>query len=633
MSVDLKTPFRFLEGEAVGLGKKKVEILRLKSILGLNKGTEVFVSDLHGANETFDYLLKNGFGTIEKIVRENLGMLADRERNDLLGMIYAPNEALNDVKNNKEERQVRLVLVMCNLLKVLKVQLAVYPIAKIRSELSIDIQDMIIDMVLRVESDEKYVTYLVESIIELSLDGKIISELVGLIRRVCVQKLHVVGDIYDRGPGADLILDQLIDYQDCDVQWGNHDIVWMGAACGSDACIANVLRVSLRYGNIETLNRYGIHLIPLATFAMKYYNGDSAYTFEPRLESGEVLGSAEFALNKIMHKAIAIIQFKLEGALIKRREEFSMSSRLLLDALDLDRGILRVDGQEYPLEDSYFPTVDPQQPYQLNADEEELLHQLKQSFLGSIRLRSHARFLFNSGSLYKVSNNNLFFHGCVPVDSSGELLSVDLGEGSLRGKALFDFFDENVKEAWSKKADPDHAYAKDLMWYLWAGPFSPLFGKAKMATFERYFLKVKQTHQERTNAYFSFREEEDFCRRILGEFGLKCEESVVINGHMPVSVRTGENPIKGNSKLIVIDGGFSMAYQSKTGIGGFTLVHDSLGRQLTTHSPYSDKCRQINFRTEVISDNKQNQKIADSTEGKIIMERVLSLQGGLFEDF
>ncbi|UXP32239.1 fructose-1,6-bisphosphatase [Reichenbachiella agarivorans] len=607
------------------------ELLRLTSILELTKGTEVFVSDLHGSHETFENLIRIGFGTIEQIVDSTVSVdTSAQEKRELLSMIYYPQDTF-ELYEHRVDRKESLTRVVSNMLKVMNTLLGTYSMGRFNEVMTSKFDAVIWDLVNRNATNQGYVLSVIDNLFALHLENNIISDMAILIRKLSIQKLHVIGDIYDRGSGADLIVDQLIDHQECDVQWGNHDVVWMGAAYGSEACIANVLRVSLRYGNIGTLIRYGIHLIPLATFALKYYGDDPAIGFEPKTDDDEAMSDAEKDLNKIMHKAVAIIQFKLEGQLIARRPKFNMDSRLLLDKIDFDQNTIKINGEIHKLSSSFFPTIDPEDPYSLTHDEDELIFRLKKCFLESYRLQAHANFLFEKGGMYKVSNNNLFFHGCVPVDQDGDFIPVDLGRGQYQGKSLFDFLNQTIKNAWPIKVGENAEYSKDLLWYLWTGPLSPVFGKDKMATFERYFTSDQLLHTEKKNTYFSLRENEAFCIKLLGEFGLNSTDAIIINGHIPVSVRRGENPKKGNGKLMVIDGGFSKAYQAQTGIAGFTLIHDAWGRQLFTHLSHKEEIvaqsGYLNkFKKEDLSRHKKLHKVKDCPEGEVITERIDDLK-------
>ena len=452
-----------------------------------------------------------------------------------------------------------------------------------------------------------------------------------LIQRLAIARLHVIGDVYDRGPGAHLIMDKLVAYHSVDVQWGNHDILWMGAAAGSDACLANVIRICLRYANMETLeNGYAVSLLPLASFAMETYADDPCELFYPK-DSAEEYTQNERQLMAKMHKAIAIIQFKLEAQIIQRRRQFVMEDRLLLDKVNFDKGTICLEGQEYPLLDAHFPTVDPQNPYELTEKEQLLLERLRLSFANSERLQRHVRFLYSKGSLYLIYNGNLLYHGCIAMKSDGSFASIRADGKTYRAKSFMDRLDRLARQAYFA-ADQEHKlYGLDAMWYLWSGPRSPLFGKEKMATFERYFIADPATHAEGKNAYYDLRDQPETAVKILREFGLDPQNARIINGHVPVQVKKGESPVKANGRLVVIDGGFSKAYQSKTGIAGYTLIHNSYGFLLASHAPFESTQKAIEeeldiySKTEILEANYHRIRVRDTDEGRQIQAKIHQL--------
>ncbi len=424
-----------------------------------------------------------------------------------------------------------------------------------------------------------------------------------LIQRLVIDRLHIIGDIFDRGPGADIIMDTLVNYHSVDIQWGNHDIIWMGAASGSEVCIANVVRICTRYANLDTIeNGYGINILPLATFAMEFYKNDPCENFLPKFDGESSYSLKEIKLISEMHKAIAIIQFKLEKKIISRHPEFNMDKRLFLDKINYKEGYINILDKSYKITDTNFPTIDPEDPYKLIPEEIELMEKLKFSFINSEKLNKHVRFLFSNGSLYLNFNSNLLYHGCIPLDKDGNFKKVKLHGKEYSGKALLDNLELIIRKGFLHMHNSsERQYAMDIMWYLWTGPLSPLFGKEKMATFERYFIKDKETHYEKKDPYYDFRDNEEICNKILIEFGLSPEESHIINGHVPVEKKNGESPIKANGKLMVIDGGFSRAYQCKTGIAGYTLIYNSFGLQLISHQPFESTEMAIKEETDILS--------------------------------
>lgn len=444
--------------------------------------------------------------------------------------------------------------------------------------------------------------------------------------------LHIVGDIYDRGPGPHIIMDTLMKYHSVDIQWGNHDIVWMGAACGHLPCIATVVRIAARYGSLDTLEEgYGINLIPLATFALDTYKDTNCDTFAIKYNTD--YNTKDLSLDMKIHKAISIIQFKLEGQVIKKHPEFEMDDRLLLDKIDYEKKTVMVYGKEYPMNDVDFPTVDPADPYNLTPDEEQVMARIQQAFVKCEKLQRHVRFLFSNGGLYKVHNSNLLYHGCVPMDEKGNFKAVDVDGKRYRGKELYDILDNYARKGYYSKNDPaGMRRAQDYIWYIWAGPNSPVFGKDKMATFERYFIEDKETHKEIKNSYYSLLDNEEVLNRILEEFGLDTHKSHIINGHVPVELKKGESPIKCDGKLLIIDGGFSKAYQSKTGIAGYTLVANSHGMRLVAHEPFESTEAAILHESDIFSDSTVVEvaanriRVSDTDIGRELRESIKQLE-------
>lgn len=478
-----------------------------------------------------------------------------------------------------------------------------------------------------------YINQIINTIISTERADDFIIAMCNLIQRLTIDSLHIVGDIFDRGPGAHIIMDTLCNYHNFDIQWGNHDMLWMGAAAGNDSCIANVIRISMRYGTLTTLEEgYGINLLPLATFAMDTYADDPCTVFALKKKFAEKeYPEKTLRLIAQMHKAIAVIQFKLEAATIKRRPEFKMENRLLLEKIDYSRGVLCMDGKEYPLLDSHFPTIDPSDPYRLTAEEEELVEKLHNSFVNSEKLRKHIRCLFTYGSMYLVCNNNLLFHASIPLNDDGSMKEVEIRGEKYKGRNLLDKVDQLARAAYFDK-DDDAAFALDYTWYLWCGPGSPLFDKDKMATFERYFIADKDMHKEEKGAYYKLRDQEDICNRILLEFGIDNPHSHIINGHVPVKTIKGEQPVKANGKMLVIDGGFSRAYQPETGIAGYTLVFHSRALQLVQHEPFESRQKAIEEGLDIKSNsflvefNSQRMLVKDTDKGKELIRQIKELK-------
>ncbi len=612
------------------------EIVMLSSIMNLTKGAEIFLSDVHGEFEAFQHLMRNGSGIIKQKIRELFDdELSAQEINQLSSIIYYPNEKMELIKQDRVELEAFYKKTLKYLIQITRDFASIYSNRKLHALLPAGFSDIILELVADREVGEKnnYYDHILSSIIGLDQADRLIEELSRFIQILAVHKVHIIGDVYDRGPGAEIIMDELQRLHSVDFQWGNHDIVWMGAACGSEACMANVLRLSLRYGNTDTLEKgYGIHLIPLASFAIEHYKSDKSIIFDPKVSPDDMLNASEQWLNRLMHKAISIIQFKLEGQLIQRRPEFQLDDRLLLDKINFDEGSIQLNDKTYTLKDTFLPTIDPNQPYILSPEEKELVKRLKTSFLKSNRLQQHAQLLFEKGSMYKVTNQNLLYHGCIPMTKEGKFREVDIGKGKKSGKALMDFFDQEMTVARSGKSNSEEkSYAIDLTWYLWVGPLSPLFGKNKMATFERYFLDDPEVQREVKDFYYTYRDDPESCEMILKEFGLESDDAVILNGHVPVSVRKGESPVKAGGRLIVIDGGFAKAYQKQTGIAGYTLMHNAYGRQLIAHQPFESRKKAIReeldiaYSETILNQSPHKQKVKDTEDGIKIQETINDL--------
>lgn len=587
------------------------EIINLEAILNLPKGTEHFLADLHGEYLAFQHVLRNASGTIKRKVGEIFNdSLSTREQKDLCTLIYYPAEKLELVKAaipDKDELNDWYFITINRLVKVCRNVSSKYSRSKVHKALPEDFSYIIQELMHEHSSDpnkQAYVDVIIKTIISTHRVDEFIIAMCNLIQQLTIDMLHILGDVYDRGPSPDKIMDVLGSFHNFDIQWGNHDILWMGAAAGNDCSIANVLRIALRYGNHGVLeDGYGINLLPLATFAMDTYANDPCERFLPKDGSANDPERARTAqLVAQMHKAISIIQFKLEAAAIKRRPDFDMKDRLLLDKMDLQKGIIKIKGKEYEMLDTNFPTVDPKHPYKLTPEEESIVNKLHQSFTESDKLRKHMKCMFRNGCLYTIANGNLLYHASIPLNEDGTLKDVLIRGEKYHGKALLKRAGNLIRSAYFGCEDPDeYAFALDYLWYLWCGKDSPAFDKSKMATFERYFIADKDTHKEVKGAYYTMRDNPEVVDMILDEFGVEGEHRHIINGHVPVKTIKGENPIKAGGKLMVIDGGFSKAYQPETGIAGYTLVYHSRGFELVQHEPFSSKEEAVNQGQDIKS--------------------------------
>ena len=584
------------------IAEASTEIINLEAILNLPKGTEHFLTDIHGEYEAFQHVLKNASGAVKRKVNEIFGnTLRESEKKDLCTLIYYPEEKISIVKKNEKELDDWYLITMNQLVEVCRTVSSKYTRSKVRKalpeEFSYIIQELLHENISEPNKNKyDYVNGIFNTIVSTRRADSFIIAMSNLIQRLIIDSLHIVGDIYDRGPGAHIIMDTICNYHNVDIQWGNHDIIWMGAAAGNRSSMANVIRVSMRYANLSTLeDGYGINLLPLATFAMDTYKDDPCTIFMPRTKFADE-DYDEKSIRRIsqMHKAISIIQFKLEAEIINRRPEYKMSQRNLLHCIDFKKGVLKYNGKEYAMLDMNFPTIDPKKPYELTYEEKELMDKIHFSFVNSEKLNKHMRCLYTNGSLYKVANGNLLYHASVPLTESGQFKEVTIGKDKLSGKALLDRIDQLVRTAYfAADDDCEKEFARDFMWYLWCGKDAPTFDKDKMATFERYFVAEKELHKEVKGHYYSLREQKEICERILVEFGISPELGHIINGHVPVKKRKGEDPTKAGGKLLVIDGGFSKAYQPETGIAGYTLVFNSRGLQLVQHDPFESRQKAI----------------------------------------
>lgn len=619
------------------------EIINLEAILNLPKGTEHFLSDLHGEDQAFRHVLKNASGAVKRKVNEIFGIsMREAEKKELCTLIYYPEEKLELIKGQERDLEDWYQVTLNQLVCVCRNVSSKYTRSKVRKalprEFSYIIQELLHESSVE-PNKSAYVDQIICTIISTGRADDFIVAICNLIQRLTIDLLHVIGDIYDRGSGAHLIMDTLCDYHNFDIQWGNHDVLWMGAASGNLGSIANVIRMCLRFGNLSTLeDGYGINLLPLATFAMETYGDDPCALFLPRTKYADsFFDEKTIRLISQMHKAITIIQFKLEGEIIRRRPEFEMDDRMLLHLLNLKTGTLRLGGKEYPLKDTYFPTLDPRDPYRLSIEEEELMRKIKRSFESSEKLRKHMRCLFTHGSMYAVCNSNLLYHASIPMNPDGTFKPVQIMGKSYSGKALLDRVDQLVRTAYFRTGEQEEVdFAHDYVWYLWCGKNSPLFDKSKMATFERLFLDDAETHKEEKGAYYTLRDQESVCDMILDEFQVVGEHRHIVNGHVPVRSNKGENPIKAGGKMLVIDGGFSRPYHLETGIAGYTLVYHSRGFQLVQHEPFESTTKaieeglDIKSTTIVVELSSHRQMVKDTDKGAELQSQIKDLEKLLY---
>ncbi|NLK64911.1 MAG: fructose-1,6-bisphosphatase [Tissierellia bacterium] len=615
------------------------EIINLQAILNLPKGTEHFLSDIHGEYESFNHVLRNGSGNIKRKINEVYGdIMSEKEIKSLATLIYYPEQKLEIIHKQEEDMDDWYRITIYRLVVICRKAAFKYTRMKVRKALPKEFAYIIEELMHKgpEEDKEEYYSEIINTIIKIGRADEFIIAMAKLIQRLVIDRLHIVGDIFDRGPGADKVMDTLMNYHTVDMQWGNHDVLWMAAASGSEASIATVIRICARYANLDTIeDGYGINMLPLATFALEHYGDDECIQFKPKVESDIVYSDKDLKLIAKMHKAIAIIQFKLEGHIIKRRPHFKMEDRLLLEKINYEEGTINLYGKTYPLNDRNFPTIDPKNPYALTKEEEELVEKLKSSFLNSEKLQKHIRFMLTNGSMYLKFNSNLLYHGCIPVHEDGTFKKVKIGSSgkAYSGKAYFDRLEILVREGYFHKTNPEaKQYGMDITWYLWTGPDSPLFGKDRMTTFERYFIDDKKTHKENKSPYFKLEDNEEMCRRIFKEFGLNPECSHIINGHVPVKSKSGESPIKANGKLIVIDGGFSRAYQSTTGIAGYTLIYNSYGLLLVSHDPFEstqkaiEEEKDIHSTTMVLEKELERKRVKDTDAGEVMKAQIKDLE-------
>jgi fructose-1,6-bisphosphatase III len=613
------------------------EIINLGASLQLPKATEHFLSDVHGEYEAFSHVLKSGSGSIKRKIDELFdGELSATERSTLATLIYYPRQKLTLLRSRTPDLEAWYRTTLFRLIRLCRVVASKYSRASVQAALPPDYAYIIQELLHEqegIENKYEYYNHILSTIIEIGSASTFIVAICELIQRLAIAHLHILGDVYDRSPGAHLIMDALLDYHSVDIQWGNHDILWMGAAAGSEACIANVIRISLRYANVETLeNGYGISLLPLASFAMETYGDDPCEQFAVKVTGEEDYTENELLLMARMHKAITIIQLKLEAEIIRGRPEYQMSERLLLDKMNLAKGTVDLNGVVYPLLDTYFPTINPGHPEALSETERLVVDRLRLSFINSEKLQKHVRFLVSRGGMYLIHNGNLLYHGCIPMRTDGSFVGFDDSEEQLVGRGFLDRFDQLVRQGVLSKDPRQKQAGLDAIWYLWSGPQSPLFGKDKMATFERYLIADKSTHIEKQNPYYVLRDREATARHILEEFGLDPDRAHILNGHVPVKVKKGESPVKAGGKLLVIDGGFAKAYQSQTGIAGYTLIYNSYGLLLASHEPFESSQKaieeelDIHSHTQVLETNTARIRVKDTDYGQRIQKHIDELK-------
>ena len=607
------------------------EIVNLMAICGLPKGTEYFFSDLHGEYEAFIHLLRSSSGIIREKIKETFGhIISEEDEIQLANLIYYPDRQIAKLKQEQNYTEDWQRIALHRLVQICKEVSSKYSRSKVRKKMPPEFA-YAIDELLHVDynDDNKKVYYseIIRSIIDTQMADSFIIALCRLIQNLTIDNLHIIGDIFDRGPRADIIMEELMQFHDVDIQWGNHDISWMGASTGNPACICNVLRIAISYNGFDVLeDGYGINIRPLSMFAAKVYSDDPCERFMPRILDQNIYDAVDPGLAAKMHKAIAVIQFKVEGQIIRRHPEYEMDSRILLTAIDYQRGTVVIEGKEYPMMDMEFPTIDPSDPLKLSEEEEELLHTLTLSFCHSALLHKHIKFLYSNGSMYKCCNSNLLYHGCIPMKEDGSFDEMAVNGKAYKGRALMDFIDKQVKKAYFlPDQDPEKEASRDFMWYLWSGAKSPVFGKDKMTIFEHYFVEDKEASRERMNPYYKLSVQEKYCDMILEEFGLTTTGSHIINGHVPVKIKDGETPIKAGGKLFIIDGGLSKAYQGKTGIAGYTLIFNSRHLALAEHKPFDPK-KESTPKVSIVEKMRKRIMVADTDDGKELARRIEDLK-------
>lgn len=607
------------------------EIINLMAIQGLPKGTEYFFSDLHGEYEAFIHLLRSASGIIREKISETFGyVISDEEEIALANLIYYPERILRSMKKEKRFTNDWQRITIYRLVRICKEVSSKYTRSKVRKKMPPAFA-YIIDELLHVDYNDEnkkvYYDEIIHSIIDIEMGSEFIVAICQLIQNLTIDNLHIIGDIFDRGPRADVIMEELMHFHDVDIQWGNHDISWMGAATGNLPCICNVLRIAIRYNCFDLLeDGYGINLRPLSMFAARVYKDDPCDRFMPKILDENIYDAVDPGLAAKMHKAIAVMQFKVEGQTIKRHPEYAMDERLHITRINFEKGVVTVKGKEYKMLDMHLPTVDPKDPLKLTKEEEELLHNLCTSFRHSSILHRHIKFVYSHGAMYKCCNSNLLYHGCIPMKENGDFDEMNINGIIYSGKRMLDYIEDAVKMAYFLPEDDlEKNWYRDFMWYLWCGPKSPVYGKDNMATFEGYFIADKAAAKENMNPYYKLSIKEECCDKILKEFGLPQEGSHIINGHVPVKLKDGESPVKGNGKLYVIDGGLSKSYQPKTGIAGYTLIFNSRHLALAEHKPF-DRDHENTPKVTIVEKMKDRIMVADTDTGKMLAAKISDLK-------
>lgn len=612
------------------------EIINLEAILNLPKGTEHFLSDLHGEYESFLHILKNASGVIKTKIDDIFkNDMTQSERRRFATLIYYPKEKLELIKKETANLDEFYRITLFRLIKICKVVGSKYSRSKVRKAIPKDYQ-YIINELLHSSQDtfdkESYYDKIIDSIISLGRADAFIITISYLIQQLAVDHMHIIGDIYDRGPGPDIIIDELMKYHSIDIEWGNHDIIWMGAAAGSEACIFNVIRICARYNNLDILEEgYGINIRTITEFAMEEYGDKNSVIFKPKNVDEKNSQFDQIIMEKTQ-QAAAIIQFKLEGAIIKKHPEYEMDDRLLLDKINYKKGKIYINGKTYDLVEDYFPTINPNNPYELSMKEKDVVKKLVKSFKNSEKLQRHIQFLYSKGNIYKVFNDNLLIHGCVPMDSAGEFVKVNINGKELKGKEYLDYVEKIARQGYFEpEGSEKRENGKDFLWYLWCGKNSPIFCKDKMKTFERYYLNDKETWEEIKNPFYNFENDENISIKVLEEFGIDSSKGHIICGHIPVKFKAGESPIKANGKLFIIDGGLSKAYQRTTGIAGYTLRYSSYGLTLVAHEPFTSRENAIINETDLHSERQIVEKverklIKDTDKGKELKDQIADLE-------
>ena len=629
-SMELKY-LKSLARQYPNIAAASTEIINLQAILNLPKGTEHFLTDIHGEYEQFAHVLKNGSGAVRRTIDEVFeNTLSNKDKKSLATLIYYPVEKLDIVISEEDNIEDWYKITLHRLVQITKKVASKYTRSKVRKALPKDFAYIIEELITEkadISDKEGYYNEIIHTIIRIGRAQDFIIALSNLIQRLVIDHLHIVGDIFDRGPRADIIMNELMHFHDVDIQWGNHDISWMGAATGNLACICNVLRIAIRYNGFDVLeDGYGINLRPLSMFAARVYKDDPCERFMPKILDENIYDAVDPGLAAKMHKAITVIQFKVEGQITKRHPDYQINDRIHLEHINFEKGTVNIHGKDYKMLDMNFPTIDPKDPLKLTKEEQELIHNLALSFHHSETLHRHIRFVYSHGAMYKRCNGNLLYHGCIPMKEDGTFEELKLKGIIYSGKRLLDYIEDAVKMAYFlPEDDPTKDWYRDFMWYLWCGPKSPVYGKDNMATFENYFVVDKAAAKENMNPYYKLSEKEEFCNKILKEFGLPVEGSHIINGHVPVKLKDGESPIKGNGKLFVIDGGLSKSYQPKTGIAGYTLIFNSHHLALAEHKPF-DRDHENTPKVTIVEKMKKRVMVADTDTGKELAAKIADLK-------